>query len=249
MNSELRLREPSGGLPVPRLPLTKSRSLYKYFSERRWAEAFLNGELLFRSLAYFRDHEDKGIRGDQDEGVSTFRPEGGLAVNNLTQGKTFTLPGYALESTTKQEEIFVYCLSRSFADELRERFGAAACVEILDIPKFCGRIESSLPPEATFPGRPGRTRVGVRVEYYRESDDCNPRWALPDVIATSKSELYAWQDEFRLVFSLTNALGFEKVNMRVTRGRTFKEPASAEHRPCLVKVSGGLGDICRLHGF
>ena len=38
------------------------RSLYKYFSERKWAERFLDGEILFRSLAYFRDYEDGNIR-------------------------------------------------------------------------------------------------------------------------------------------------------------------------------------------
>jgi len=36
--------------------------LYKYFSERKWAEAFLDGSMLFRSLSYFRDLEDKNVR-------------------------------------------------------------------------------------------------------------------------------------------------------------------------------------------
>ena len=34
------------------------RSLFKYFQEHQHAEDFLAGTLLFRSLAYFRDHED-----------------------------------------------------------------------------------------------------------------------------------------------------------------------------------------------
>ena len=29
----------------------RRRNLYKYFSERKWAEAFINGEVLFRSLS------------------------------------------------------------------------------------------------------------------------------------------------------------------------------------------------------
>lgn len=49
-------------------------SLYKYFDNRKWAEAFLNGEILFRSLSYFRDCEDKVARGDPNEGTSIFRP-------------------------------------------------------------------------------------------------------------------------------------------------------------------------------
>jgi hypothetical protein len=33
-------------------------SLYKYYSTRKWADAFLDGRLRFNSLAYFRDFED-----------------------------------------------------------------------------------------------------------------------------------------------------------------------------------------------
>src|SRR5271165_6782063 len=63
----------------------RHRSLFKYYADRRWAEAFLSGKLLFRSLAYFRDFEDKDIRRDQNEGTAVYRPEGGLIINNRTQ--------------------------------------------------------------------------------------------------------------------------------------------------------------------
>ena len=168
----------------------RRRSLYKYYSERKWAEEFLDGKLLFRSLAYFRDYEDKNVREDQNEGAALFRPEGGLIVNNLTQGKTFTLPDHAFESGANQEEIFVFCMSRSDTDELGRRFKAVVCVEILDVGTFCARVEAALPPAARFPGRAGRpARIGRRVEYYRETEGGNPRWALPEVIATSKIAL------------------------------------------------------------
>jgi hypothetical protein len=65
-------------------------SLYKYFSDLKWANAFLDGEILFRSLSYFRDYEDQNIRGDQKEGIAVFRPQTGLIVTNQTQGTTFT---------------------------------------------------------------------------------------------------------------------------------------------------------------
>jgi len=98
----------------------RRRSLYKYFSEHKWAEALLDGEVLFRSLSYFRDYEDKNVRQDQNEGTTVFRPDGGLIFNNLTRGKTFTLhASHAFESTVKQDDIFVFCLSRSFTDEIR----------------------------------------------------------------------------------------------------------------------------------
>lgn len=246
MNCESRVPATTGISPIIPPSSTRNRRLYKYFTDRRWAEVFLNGELLFRSLAYFRDYEDQSVRGDRQEGVPIFRPAGGLIVNNLTQGRTFTLPGHAFEATSKQEEIFVFCTSRSLNDDMSQRLDAVACVEILDIPPFCARVEAALPEGATFPGRPGRTRIGRRVEYYRETDSCSPRWALPDLIATSKSAGYAWQDEFRLVFSLTDALGFEKVGLRILKDCTAKEPAT-EHQRHLVKIRAGLRDICRLH--
>lgn len=227
----------------------RRRNLYKYFSERKWAEAFINGEVLFRSLSYFRDYEDNNVREDQNEGTSIFRPEDGLIVNNLTQGTTFTLPGQAFESAAKQEEIFIFCVSRSLTDELRERFKAVACVEILNIGAFCDRIEMALlPSKATFPGRPGRKRIGQRVEYYQETEAGNPRWALPDMIATSKLDNYAWQDEFRLVFSLTDALEFENVAMCLKQGNARKPRNPAEHH-CYPLSAGSLHDICRLHEF
>jgi hypothetical protein len=235
-------------LPIIPPASTKRRRLYKYFSDSKWAEAFLDGELLFRSLSYFRDYDDNNVREDQNEGTAIFRPTGGLIVNNQTQRKTFSLPDHALESATNQEQIFVFCTSRSLTDELCQRFGAVVCVEILDIGTFCARIEAALPPTATFPGRLGRTRIGRRVEYYQETDNCNPRWALPDVIATSKFDTYAWQDEYRLVFSLTDALGFEKVDMRLVKNRARKDRNPAQHHRHPVKARS-LRDICRLHEF
>src|SRR5947209_12943629 len=100
--------------------MKRTRSLFKYYSESRWAEAFLDGDLLFRSLAYFRDYEDNETRGDRSEGSAVFRPAAGLVVNNQTQGETFTLPRHALVSRAKQEEIFVFCVSRSMTDRHRD---------------------------------------------------------------------------------------------------------------------------------
>jgi hypothetical protein len=81
--------------------------LYKNYSTRKWADAFLDGKLRFNSLAYFRDFEDVQVRGDKNEGKMIFRPEDGLVITNQTQGWTRTIPR-ALNATVKQEEIFVF---------------------------------------------------------------------------------------------------------------------------------------------
>ncbi|KVD68856.1 hypothetical protein WS62_14020 [Burkholderia sp. ABCPW 14] len=222
--------------------------LYKYFSDRKWAEEFFDGKLLFRSLAYFRDYEDNHVRSDDKEGTSVYRPNGGLIINNLTQGTTFTLPYHAFESSAKQDEIFVYCLSRSLSEMLRQRFDAAVCVEVLDVAAFCTRITAALPPAATFPGQSGKTKIGWRVDYYNEAEAANPRWALPDMIATAKSKGYAWQEEFRLVFSLTKAFAFENVTPRLVHVNSKDAAKPDEHHKRLV-CAQGLRDICRLVEF
>jgi hypothetical protein len=226
------------------------RSLYKYYSDHRWADDFLDGKLLFRSLAYFRDYEDKEVREDQKEGTSVFRPAGGLVINNLTQGTTFVAREWGFESSAKHEEIFVFCLSRSHTEERRRKFNAVACVEILNTGAFCRRIEAALPHGATFPARAGRPlRIGHRVTYYPEIESGSPRWALPEMIALSKLDSYAWQDEFRLVFSPTDALSFEKVETRLVHKNHPREPPKPAEHHCYEVSAQNLRDICRLHRF
>ena len=45
----------------------------KYFSERQWAERFLDGEILFRSLSYFCDYQDNE-GGDRNEALFRLLP-------------------------------------------------------------------------------------------------------------------------------------------------------------------------------
>ena len=226
--------------------MARQRSLFKYYAEPKWAEAFLDGRFLFRSLAHFRDLEDDGVRGDVNEGTGIFHPDGGLQVMNKTQGRSFTLPSHALTSTVRCDEIFVFCMSRVLSAALWDEFGSVMCVEITDIPAFCRRVASRLPANARFPGRPGRERIGQRVEYYDASDPPDTRWALPDRIALSKLADFARQEEFRLVFSTTGALDFENVALRLKPADAPPTALASHHTSCDVDV-GSLRGICRVH--
>src|SRR5258708_19370635 len=64
--------------------MRRGRRLYKYFSDEKWAEAFLDGSLRFRSLAYFRDYGDAEVRGDANEGTALNRPPGVPAFTTRT---------------------------------------------------------------------------------------------------------------------------------------------------------------------
>lgn len=209
--------------------------VYKYFTRLEHAQSFLDGNILFRSLAYFRDIEDAG-RGDEYEGTSKFRPVEGLTIYNQTRQTTSVVP-FAFESSANAREIFVYCVSRTFGMDVARQFNAVACVEITNIPALCGRIKKALPSTATF-------KAG-RVEYYPETQGGTPRWALPDMIALSKLDKWASQNEYRFVFSLTDALDFEKVQCQLTSRKTRRDPNPEEHI-CYPLNIGSLRDIAVL---
>jgi hypothetical protein len=213
------------------------RRLYKYYSDRKWAEAFLDGKILFRSLSYFHEYDDANVRRDEHEGVSRFCPDAGLVGYNHTQQRPFILPYHAFESAVRTNEIFVFCMSRVFDETQWSSFDATVCVVILKIGPLCERIKAALPPTATFFTR--------RVEYYKQSNAPEARWALSSRIATSKQDSYAWQCEYRLVFSLTDAFEFEKVT---TVLRQDGAAASAEviEQPTYHVEVGNLRNVCRL---
>jgi hypothetical protein len=68
------------------------------------------------------------------------------------------------------------------------------------------------------------------------------------MIAALKSKPFAWQHEYRLIFSLTNALAFENAEYALVRDGTSQEQKRAEHQPYDLSA-GSLRDICRLHVF
>lgn len=214
-------------------------TLFKFYDERRWAERFLAGELLCWSVSYYRDREDE-IRGDKNEGRSEYRPQGGLVINNITQGTSFCIPNSAMLSAVKQDEIFAFCMSTSSDAVVANQLGSTF-VEILDGPEFVRRVRAALPENATFFSR--------AVEYYDASNPPEARWAVPEFISTAKqrSPTYVSQAEYRLVFSLTDALEFQKVALSITTGQAQPTPRRNSYPNYMIEA-GDLTDICRLRG-
>jgi hypothetical protein len=218
-----------------------SKRLYRFFDDARWAEQMMRGTLRFRTLAYYRDYEEQQVRGDDNEGTSVFRPEGGLDVNNQTQRRQFVEPDSAFESEVKAGEIFVCCLSRSKTALILQEFNAEAYVEITNVPEFCRRVQKAL-PGARFGGRLGHERIGHGVEYYDAGRPPEARWACPDLIACSKFDRYRWQEEFRLLFSMTDALTFQNVQLRLVRGKSARPIDTSLHHDRVVEA-GDLSGI------
>jgi hypothetical protein len=217
---------------------------YRYFDKLTWAEKFLDGELMFRSLSHYHRIEDGEVRGDFNEGSVMLKPVGGLVMHHERLGKSFTFPGGSFNSGINTEDVFILCASASMTDELRTRFEAKACVEIRKVATLCARIQAALPSTANFRAQ--------RVTYYSPAGELGAKWAFPDMIAFSKVDGYAWQDEYRFCFSLTDALKYGKTSQQVKIPNqppgTAVPPSPPVPReyPLTVKP---LGDICELFKY
>lgn len=219
-------------------------SWYKFFPERRWADAFLDGSVLFRSLGYFRDYEDAETRqiiGDRYEGTQTAMPESGIIMRARDTGATVKfIDPFAFNAVVETGEIFVFCVSQSFTPQLIHDFRAVGCVEIVNKPAFFQRLMPTLPATAKF--------ISGSVEYYDSASGPEALKALlgasPEKIVRSKLRHFCYQEEYRFAFSETAALDAGSARYCL---REFKPvPNLAEHHSKTLQL-GCLRDICKLH--
>ena len=184
-------------------------TIYKYLPRRHATPFVEKGEVLFRSLSYFREYEDEQVRSDEYEGTKQFAPPTGLKINHAT-GKTSSQTG-AFQSATNARDIFVFCASTQLSTELACMFKSNSCVEIFDLKKFRWRVKTAIRRSGFKPG----TLVDGSVEYYSVADPPEEVWALPARIAMSKVDIYSHQQEYRFAFARNNAFDFEKVTIQL----------------------------------
>jgi hypothetical protein len=203
------------------------------------------------NAAYYRDYEDAKaaqVVGDEYEGTRLYRPLNGLEINNLTQHTQGNIQRGA-EFITKAHEIFVYCVSMAFNDDLIKEFDAKACVEICDPLKLMQRWQKALPPEAhVTSGAVGDYQKYVcrRVSYYHGHDLPGSVWAIPDLITTTKLKRFAYQQEYRFAYTKTDAFRFENVRVELVDRKARTAPKPEEHFHEMLYL-GDLHDICRIH--
>jgi hypothetical protein len=188
--------------------------------------------------------------GDEYEGTRLYRPLNGLEITNLTQHTQGNLQ-LGAEFITKAHEIFVYCVSMSFNDALKNEFDAKACVEICDPLKFIQRWQRALPPEALVTsGAVGDYQKYVcrMVRYYHGHDLPGNVWAIPDLITTTKLKKFAYQEEYRFAYTKTDAFKFENVEVQLVDRKARPAPKPDEHFHETLDL-GDLHDICRIRVF
>jgi hypothetical protein len=226
-----------------------STRIYKYVSKTEHLENFLQGLLYCSSLQHFLRIEHDGVQGDAFEGIASYAPVGGLQINKLSpQRSSFTLQGHRLESSLERKEIYICCFSTLLSEKIAQRFKSIACVEVLDVPKFCNLASLALPGNLMVPKISSSPRIGYRVRYYDHTDPPANLWACPDLISISKQKGFSWQQEFRLVFGAEGSFDFESADYRIiSRPKPlYKNTAS---RPAVILEVGNVSAICKVHHF
>lgn len=216
--------------------------LVRYFS-KQYANAFVQrGEVLFRSLSYFRDYEDQGVRADMHEGTLVHRPTDGLRITKVETGESIELP-HKLESSAREDEILIYCLSTELSESVAQRFQAEVAVEIVNPAKFLARLRSAL---GLRPRIRAEKLIHQPVRYYEWHEPPIVDWALPERIAMRKPKSFEWQSEYRLAVPVGNAFAVENVSLRLVPLDAPPRPRATSHPSVLLKL-GSLAKICRIH--
>lgn len=219
-------------------------SLFRYFSKTHASDFVQRGTVLLRSLSYFRDYEDVGVRADEYEGTLVHQTPDGLQVNNLTLGESGTAP-YRLESTAKEDDIFIYCMSTELCPEIAQRFNAEVAVEILDPSKFLARLRASLSLRRRFRAD---QLVHDGVRYYGWEEPPIVDWALPERIAMRKPKSFSWQKEYRFAIPTGDAFRVENVSVSLVAMGARRAGRATAHPQHILKL-GNLSKICRVHAL
>ena len=215
--------------------------LYKYLP-LQYAQALIEtGELMFSTLSWFKQLEDKQ-RGDRLEGTHVHRPEDGLEI--IVEQKR-TLSQHSLRSDVAgQDYILIYSTSLQRLDNFYA-MGENVCVEIHNPAKFKSRLKVRLhrwPPIAKTP------LIHDRVRYYATEDPPGTTYALPDRIVMHKHEDFRDQHEYRFAFGTrSDVFDYERVRWTLQSGDTVASRGELNESDHRLKIwIGSLTDCCRL---
>ncbi|NOT08365.1 MAG: hypothetical protein HOP28_09190 [Gemmatimonadales bacterium] len=213
--------------------------LYKYL-QLEFAEAFLHrGEILFRSLSYFRKQEHVE-RGDEAEGIHIDAPTTPVRLDNLTTG-TSVSGAFRFLNSIDQEKVYGFCCSAELRSDLFTRFNANACVQILKPGPFflrCGmaagwKFRLDEPPMVHKP-----------VEYFDPAKAAIRNVKDPRNLPFFKHISFSPQSEYRAVFALRGAWRLQErvVTPEFTFADEIRDSRSLE---CLLTLGSlpGIVDI------
>lgn len=214
-------------------------ALYKYLPSK-YAHAFLDrGEILFRNLTYFRQHEGR-VRGDPYEGIHKDHPGTNVVLENLTQGSRI-VGKLSFLNSTNSDLVFAFCLSQKLSKDLMVEFESDACIEIFEPSEFIRRVRFALARLVSV------HRFGLLaqpVHYYHPAEAACFDIKKPTQLAFAKNKSYAEQEEFRLSFGSRQAF---KLVQQITQPQydPYEDAIKGQSKEKLIKV-GTLRDIAHL---
>ena len=226
--------------------------LYKYLPLEYGVAMIERGELMFSTLAWFQNLEDRE-RGDEFEGTHKYFPLGGLEVTRTERdGKPhppvkFMLPNDSLQSKAKgRDHIFIYSTAlRRGLTQFGDGTLPSACVEIHKPMIFLTKLRSVL--RLTSRAK-AATLIHDEVRYYSFADPPGNVYALPDKLTMHKHEGFREQHEYRFAFGTKrDVFDFEHFDYELVR-EGVRQPRQvlkeSDHR-WKLKI-GSLADCCRL---
>ena len=179
--------------------------LYKYTPQQYVLDFIENGTILFRNLTSFRQMEHLA-RGDVREGCHVDSPSNDVIMTHVKTGRQITGP-FSMRTDVNGEKVFVFCMSRTYTENLCASFNSGACIVITDPREFIRRCDVAI-KRLLFIERVGC--VAGSVEYY--SFNKSPRLSIEDSlnIPFLKADAFAEQQEFRLCFGKKKAFELRK---------------------------------------
>jgi len=218
--------------------------IFKYFTEEDHARAFINkGQMLFRTLAYFRALEFDEERGDPNDGELNFRPDNGLQLTK-EDGSVVAMPGWRFVSSGSPSDMFVFCASTELSEKIAKKLGPF-CVEIFDPVFLVAKLRARLRIRSQFDAR----NVYFKTVDYRDLN-AEPKadWALPERMAFIKPKEFEDQQEFRFVIGKKRVFDVQNVEIKLQKGDAILDVNETDSAPFFLNL-GQLNDKGRIHRF
>jgi hypothetical protein len=193
--------------------------LYKYLPQKFARRMIDQGEVLFRTLSYFRGVEH-AARGDEAEGVHIDAPDNDVTLETNTGLKVVGRFRYL--RSVNQDRVFAFCCSTELDTSLFDAFDADSCVVIKDPAVFFARCAAAArtPLALDSPGL-----IHGPVSYFAPNRPAPLDVTDPKTIPFLKHEGFAGQREYRVVFARRG--GFALTQRIVQPAFTFAEEVAA----------------------
>jgi hypothetical protein len=216
--------------------------LFKYLPSKYYDSFIKQGEFIFRNLSYYKKYENEN-RNDYFEGIHRDNPDKEPVIYNLTRG-TQLKGDFTFINKIYSDEIFVFCVSRNYSEDLYMKFECDMCIEFLNEEEILKKLSKKI-----IPGKLANIDYGIRgdsVVYYKKNEPCNEDFRSPYRIPFLKDSSYSIQNEYRFVFG--KGMNCTKTIKQILMpGYDYKEEAKIGIEKSIRITIGNIEQLVRVH--